>query len=96
MIDLYKNQYDEKTLKDHLFSISLIDLLKTQKISSDFAFTYLLNKDFQITKEEEDLTVNDILFYQPHLKESNLLDLVRMGIRRKGSFEDFQTFSEKN
>ena len=96
MIDLYKNQYDEKTLKDHIFSISLIDILKTQKISSDFAFTYLLNKDFQLTKEEEDLTINDILFYQPHLKESNLLDLVRIGIRRKDSFEDFQTFSEKN
>jgi len=96
MIDLYKKQYDEKTLKDHLFSISLIDILKTQKISSDFAFTYLLNKNFQITKEEELITVNDILFYQPHLKESNLLDLVRIGIRRKDSFGDFQTFSEKN
>ena len=44
MLDLYHNKYDRKTLKDNIYSIKLIDIIKTQKIDVKFAVRYILNK----------------------------------------------------
>ena len=32
MIDLYNNKFDRKTLKDNIYAVKLIDILKTQTI----------------------------------------------------------------
>ena len=96
MLDLYKNKYNEKTLKENIYSVFLLDILKTQTISSDFALTYILNKNFQLTKEEEDISIEDVFFYQPQLKKTDLLEKFKSGIRRKDSFGSFESFLEKN
>lgn len=96
MIDLEKNKYDEATLKMYIYSVSLLSILKTQTISEDFALTYILNKKFQLTKEEREITVYDVITYQPHLNFSSLIEKTNTDVRREDSVEDFQSFMEKN
>jgi len=73
MIDLYKNQYDRKTLKKYIYALHLLDILKTQKIDATFAVRYILNKNYQFTLEEELITNKEVLKYQPHISEINLI-----------------------
>jgi hypothetical protein len=73
MLDLYNRQYTMKELKEHIYAVNLLDILKTQKITSDFALKYILNKNFQLTKEEESITMEDVFFYQPHLRTREFL-----------------------
>lgn len=96
MINLEKNKYSESILKTNIYSVSLLTILKTQTISEDFALTYILNKKFQLTKEEQDITAYDVAKYQPHLKYANLLEKIRYEVRREDSVEDFQSYMEKN
>ena len=71
-LDLYKCKYDMETLKKYIYAISLIDILKTQIIDEDFAFNYILNKNYQLTEEEEEINIITVLQYQPHLTKTNL------------------------
>jgi len=41
MLDLYNNKYDRKTLKDNIYAVKLIDILKTQTIDVTFAVRYI-------------------------------------------------------
>ena len=68
MLDLYNNKYDLEILKQNIYAVNLIDILKTQTLTSDFVQKYILNKNFQLTKEEEDITIMDVIKYQPHFK----------------------------
>ena len=45
MIDLYNNKYDRQTLKDHIYAVKLLDILKTQTIHVTFAVRDILNKN---------------------------------------------------
>jgi hypothetical protein len=74
MLDLYNIKYDQYTLKKYIYAISLIDILKTQIIDADFAVKYVLQRKYQITKEESIITPNMVLYFQPHIKEDELLD----------------------
>jgi hypothetical protein len=67
-LDLENKQYDMKTLKQYIYALCFFRILKTQKIDEDFAVNYILNPDYQMTREEELITINDVLEYQPHLK----------------------------
>ncbi len=96
MIDLEKNKYDEVTLKKNIYAVSLLSILKTQTISEDFALTYILNKKFQLTEEERDITVYDVITYQPHLNLSSLTEKNNNDVRREDSVDDFQSYMEKN
>ena len=72
MIDLYKNQYDQETLKKNIYAINLIDILKTQKVDADFAVKYLLQTKYQLLKEESFITPKIVLHFQPHISEEQL------------------------
>uniref|UniRef100_A0A6C0KVN4 Uncharacterized protein n=1 Tax=viral metagenome TaxID=1070528 RepID=A0A6C0KVN4_9ZZZZ len=72
-MDLGKKQYDMMTLKRNIYSLSLIEILKKQHIDADFARNYILNPDYQLTQEEEMITINDVLEYQPHLTREMLI-----------------------
>jgi hypothetical protein len=67
-LDLENKQYDMKTLKQYIYALCFFRILKTQKIDEDFAVNYILNPDYQMTREEGLITINDVLEYQPHLK----------------------------
>ena len=71
MLDLYNNHYDRQTLKDNIYSVKLIDILKTQKIDVTFAVRYILNTKYQLHKDD-DITAPIVLQYQPHIKYEEL------------------------
>ena len=93
--ELYKKNYDYKTLKENIYVVSLLDILKTQKLTSEFCVKYILNKDFQFSKEEEKINIQTIKKYQPHLLD---IDMVIKSSSRKriDSFEDFESYMNKN
>jgi hypothetical protein len=72
MLDLYNNQYEQEILKKHIYAISLVDILKTQKIDADFAVKYLLQPKYQLTKEESIITPKIVLHYQQHIMKEEL------------------------
>jgi hypothetical protein len=67
-LDLDNNKYSMKTLKEYVYALCFFKILKTQKIDEDYAVNYILNPDYQMTREEELITINDVLYWQPHLK----------------------------
>lgn len=102
MLDLHNVKYDIDTLKKNIYAISLIDILKTQIITEDFAVNYLLNEKYQLTREEELITIDDIIKYQPHLSETELLEkyelnkkLLKLKIKRVDSWNEFELNSQK-
>ena len=96
MLDLKNNKYDLKTLKENIYAVSLLDILKTQTITWEFALKYILNKKYQLTKEEERITINDIVFYQPHLQDYSALLETNTSLKKVDSFENFEDFCNKN
>jgi hypothetical protein len=102
MLDLYNNQYDYETLKTNIYSVSLIDILKTQKLTADFCVKYILNTDFQLSDEDQTITIDIVKKYQPHII---MLDFVNAQLRatnkrllgqRVDSFEDFESYMNRH
>ena len=90
--DLYKNKYDYETLKTNIYVVSLLDILKTQKLTSDFCVKYILNKNYQFSKEEEDINIQTIKKYQPHL-----LDIDNKIFKKRiDSVEDFESYMKRH
>ena len=90
-LDLYNNKYDLYTLKKYIYAINHLDILKTQKIDEEFAVDYIINKVFQLTKEDEDITIKDIMKYQPHLNIQLLYRLIIIG-SSDNLFPNFENF----
>jgi len=72
VLDLDLQQYTMKELKQQIYNLCFFKILKTQKIDADFAMNYILNPDYQITPDEEKITVQYVLEMQPHLKLKDL------------------------
>lgn len=92
--DLYINQYDYNTLKTNIYAVSLLDILKTQYLTSDFCVKYILNTDFQLLEEEENINIETIKKYQPHIKPIELINgLFRTTLNKRiDSIDDFETY----
>jgi hypothetical protein len=52
MLDLYNNKYDRQTLKDNIYAVKLLDILKTQVIDVTFAVRYILNTKYQLDDDD--------------------------------------------
>ena len=72
MLDLYNNKYDRQTLKDNIYAVKLIDILKTQTLDVTFVVRYILNDKYQIDTEDELITLKMVLQYQPHITLNEL------------------------
>ena len=94
MIDLYNNKYDRKTLKDNIYVVKLIDILKTQTIDVTFAVRYILNKKYQL-QDEDNLIAPDVLKYQPHISYAELQKALSDYDSDDDSVDDFETISNK-
>jgi len=100
--DLYKNQYDYTTLKTNIYSVSLLDILKTQKLTSDFCVKYILNEDFQILDEDQNITIDIVKKYQQHILDTDLVKSFmkvndkKLNFERVDSFEDFETYMNRH
>ena len=90
--DLYKKKYDYETLKTNIYVVSLLDILKSQTLTSEFCVKYILNKNFQFSKEEEDINIQTIKKYQPHL-----LDIDNKILKKRiDSVEDFESYMNRH
>jgi hypothetical protein len=93
MLDLYNYKYDRQTLKDNIYSVKLIDIVKTQTIDVDFVVRYILNEKYQL-HEDDCVTTEDILKYQPQIKYKDLQDAFFNLDSDEDSIDDFETVSK--
>lgn len=96
--DLYKHQYDYETLKTNIYDVSLMDVLKTQKLSAVFCVKYILNESFHFLEEDRLITLDTIKKYQPHILNEDLLHEISIANNKKmrgeriDSVEDFDIY----
>jgi hypothetical protein len=100
--NLYTNQYDSETLKANIYAVSLLDILKTQRLTVDFCVKYILNETFQLLEEEQCINIEIVKKYQNHI---NVIELVGAIIREThkkmigekiDSGEDFETYMNRH
>jgi hypothetical protein len=96
MLDLYNNKYDKTTLKERIYSLNLIDILKTQTLDITFIVRYILSDLYQLTEEDRSIDVDLVLKYQPCIKREALMTALEDYNSDDDSVEDFNAFSEKN
>jgi hypothetical protein len=94
-LDLYNNKYDYNTLKKHIYQVSMVDVLKTQILTPPFCVKYILNSRYQLTPEEKELTIEDVLKYQPHINHFDLKRAILTFDSDYDSFDEFDTYIEK-
>jgi hypothetical protein len=95
MLDLYNKKYDRETLKKHIYEVKLIDILKTQTIDVSFATKYILNRKYQLLKEETNITPKMVLYFQPHISSISLKESLLLYDSDDDTIEDFETVSNK-
>jgi hypothetical protein len=96
MLDLFNQKYNYQTLKENIYAVSLRDILKTQKLSSDFCVKYILNTNYQLNKEDENISVSEVLQLQPHISKQQLLISISTYSPDDDSFEDFDSYSKRH
>lgn len=96
MLDLYNNKYDRKVLKENIYSVNLIDVIKTQTLDITFIVRYILCHIYQLTDEERNIDINLVLKYQRHIKREELITALDEYNSDEDSIEDFQTYSERH
>lgn len=94
-MDLYKNKYPLETLKRNIYLLNLIDILKTQHLTPRFVVHYILNNHYQLTKEEEQITIEKVLFFQPHIKLEQIINEQIIYDSDCESIPDFETCSHE-
>ena len=96
MLDLYNKQYDMQTLKENIYAVRLWDILKTQTLTKEFCVKYILNKNYQMEKEDEKITINDVLRLQSHILKIDLLIGIVNYSPDDDSYEDFDSFANRH
>ena len=96
MLDLYNNKYDRQTLKDNIYAISLIDILKTQNLDVTFVVRYILNKNYQINDKDNIISVPVVLYFQQHIKYEELQIALNDYESDDDSIADFETVSNQS
>lgn len=65
-INLYTKRYDESVLINNIDNLSRHSILITQKnLSNKFIEKYIINSDIVLFREDDNITYNDIIKYQP-------------------------------
>ena len=96
MLDLYNNKYDRKTLKENIYAVKLMDILKTQTLDISFIVRYILSDLYQIHEEDKAISMYTVLRYQKHINENELIKAIEIYDSDDDSVEDFETVSNKN
>jgi hypothetical protein len=95
MLTLYNNKYDRQTLKENIYAVKLIDVLKTQKLDTTFIIRYILSNLYQLTDEDKKINIDLVLKFQPHIKKDELLKELNEYDSDDDSVENFESFSNK-
>ena len=96
MLDLNNRQYDRQTLKDNIYDVNLLVLLKTQKIDTTFAVRYILNKKYDLNDMYQKFTPELVVRLQPHIKLDDLRFEILNYNSDDDSVTDFETVSKIN
>ena len=94
-MDLEKNKYSLKALKENIYLLNLVDILRTQKLTARFAVHYILNNIYQLKKEEQEITMADVIKHQPHITITSLINEQILYESGADSLEDFEEISKK-
>ena len=95
MLDLYNQQYDRETLKEYIYVVKLLDILKTQKIDVTFAVRYILNAKYQLHEEDQQISAPVVLKYQPHISYEELQKELNNYDSDDDSIDDFEKVSSR-
>jgi hypothetical protein len=93
MLDLYNNKYDRKILKEHIYEVKLVDILKTQTLDLSFIVRYILSDLYQMHEDDKKITIYTVLKYQKHINKVDLLLALENYNSDDDSIEDFETVS---
>jgi hypothetical protein len=96
MLDLYNNKYDRQTLKENIYAVKLIDILKTQTLDITFIVRYILSDLYQFDDEDKKIDIDMVIKFQPHINKNILLLAVNDYNSDDDSVEDFQSYAERN
>ena len=96
MLYLYNKQYYMQTLKENIYAFRLWDILKTQTLTKEFCVKYILNKNYQMEKEDEKISFKDVLQLQPHIDKKELLVGIINYSPDDDSYEDFESFANRH
>jgi hypothetical protein len=96
MLDLYNNKYDRKTLKENIYAVKMIDILKTQTLDITFIVRYILSDLYQLHEDDMNITIEDVLKLQPHIDRNELEKALLDYNSDDDSMEDFESFSNRN
>ena len=96
MLDLYNNKYDRKTLKENIYAVKLMDILKTQTLDITFIVRYILSDLYQIHEDDKVISMYTVLSYQKHINKKELIEAINNYNSDDDSLEDFETVSNKN
>jgi hypothetical protein len=83
-----------KYLKDNIYFLELKYIVENFTLDASFVRKYILNINYQLTKEEESIDIEYVLKHQPHLNEINDTCLFIIDDDNE-SIDDFQTISEQ-
>jgi hypothetical protein len=96
MLDLYNNKYDKKTLKENIYAVKLLDILKTQTLDIKFIVRYILSDLYQIHVDDMNISIEDVINYQPHINKQELKNALINYDSDEDSLEDFQSYAENH
>jgi hypothetical protein len=96
MLDLYNNKYGRQTLKDNIYAVKLLDILKTQTIDVTFAVRYILNEKYQLDEDDAIITAPIVLKYQPHITYEELQKALYEYDTDDDSVDDFETVANRD
>jgi hypothetical protein len=71
-IELNYKLFTMNELSDNINKLSLITILHTQILTYEFIINYILNNKYQITPEEQYITIDIVLMHQSHINELEL------------------------
>lgn len=95
MLDLYNNKYDRQTLKDYIYAVNMIDILKTQMLDVTFVVRYILNQKYQLDDVDDNINVQTVLKYQPHITFEELQKAFYEYDSDDDSVTDFETVANR-
>ena len=95
MLDLYNNKYDRHTLKENIYAVKLLDIVKTQTLDVSFIVRYILNESYQLHEDDKNISIETICNYQHHIDKIGLTREFINYDSDDDSIDDFETFSNR-
>jgi hypothetical protein len=89
-LDLYNIKYDREIIKNNIYALKLIDILKTQDIDAEFIVKYILNKKYQLHLDDI-ITVDMVLQIRTDINRNKLMCLINAYDSDDDSVDDFDT-----